>query len=269
MTDAGVAEDHVIVTRDGPVTIVRLNRPDRLNALTPEMHHLLQRAIDDFADNHTQRIGIIIGTGRAFCAGSDLRAMSERRKHGGKAVALPRCGYAGIVERFDLDKPLIAAVNGSAIGGGFEIALACDIIVAAESAKFGLPEPAAGFVAVGGGPHRLVREIGSKRAMDILLTGRLVDAAEACGLGFVNEVVPDGGITAALARWTDAMLRGAPMALQATKAVAQASLDAPSLAVAIADQNCLPAMMRWRSSNETLEGPLAFAEKRDAAWMQP
>ncbi|QTH21190.1 enoyl-CoA hydratase/isomerase family protein [Rhizorhabdus wittichii] len=259
----------IIVTRDGPVTTFLLNRPERLNALTFEMHHALQEALDAFAADDGQRIGVIAGAGDAFCSGSDLKAIAERRARGEGKIDLPRCGYAGLVQRFDLDKPLIAAVNGVAAGGGFEIALACDLIVASETARFGLPEPRAGFVAVGGGPHRLVREIGLKRTMDLVLTGRLIDAAEARSLGFVNEVVPVASLPDAVARWADAMLKGGPMALRASKALVHRSIDAPSLAAAIGDQDAIPAMRRWRASGETSEGPRAFAAKRPAAWMRP
>jgi len=231
------------------------------------MHDALQVAIDVFAADDAQRIGVITGAGRAFSAGSDLKAIAERRARGEGPIALPRCGYAGLVQRFDLDKPLIAAVNGVAAGGGFEIALACDLILASETARFGLPEPHAGLVAIGGGPHRLVREIGLKRTMDLVLSGRLVDATEALALGFVNEMVPAERLGEAVARWIAAILKGGPAALRATKSLVHRSLDAPSLAAAIGDQDALPAMARWRESGETVEGPRAFSEKRPAAWM--
>lgn len=267
MDGSVTANSDILVTRDGPVTTFLLNRPERLNALTPEMHHGLQAALDAFAVDDDQRIGVITGAGDAFCSGSDLKAIAERRARGEGKIELPRCGYAGLIQRFDLDKPLIAAVNGVAAGGGFEIALACDLIVASDGARFGLPEPHAGFVAVGGGPHRLVREIGLKRTMDLVLTGRLVDAAEALSLGFVNEVVAADGLAEAVARWTRAILKGGPATVRATKALVHRSLDAPNLAAAIGDQDGLPAMRRWRESGEMTEGPRAFAEKRPASWM--
>ena len=258
----------LIVTQAGPVTTFRLNRPGRLNALTPELHHMLQDAIDVFAGDEAQQIGVITGTGRAFCAGSDLKAMAGRGKAGGGAVRLPRCGYAGLVQRFDLDKPMIAAVNGTAMGGGFEIALCCDLIIAADTARFGLPEPQAGFVAVGGGPHRLVRDIGMKRAMEIVLTGRHVPAEEGKALGFVNEVVPGDMLDAVVHRWTETLLRGGPLAVRASKAILCASLGASSLPAAIGDQNGLAAMRRWRASDEPVEGPRAFAERRAPQWVR-
>jgi crotonobetainyl-CoA hydratase len=256
----------LIVTRDGPVTTFLLNRPERLNALTPDMHHSLQAAFDGFAADDTQRVGIVKGAGRGFCSGSDLKAIAERRAAGEATLDMPRSGYAGLIQRFDLDKPLIAAVNGVAAGGGFEIALACDLIVASEQACFGLPEPLSGLIAIGGGPHRLARQIGLKHAMGLALTGRFVDAAEGHALGFVNEVVPAEDLDAAVSRWTQAILRCGPHAVRATKQLVARGLDAPTLAAAIGDQNGLPAMQRWRATDERIEGPRAFTEKRSPAW---
>ena len=266
MDRAVTAGRDISVTRDGPITTILLNRPERLNAITPEMHHALQAALDDFAADDGQRIGVITGAGSAFCSGSDLKIVAERRARSEARIELPRCGYAGLIQRFDLDKPLIAAVNGVAAGGGFEIALACDLIVASDSARFGLPEPRAGVIAIGGGPHRLAREIGLKRTMDLVLTGRLVGAEEALSLGFVNEVVPAHALSDAVARWVQALMKSGPMALRASKAMVHHGLDCPSLAVAIGDQDALPAMKRWRESGEAAEGPRAFAEKRPPEW---
>lgn len=256
----------LIVSRSGPVTTFRLNRPERLNAITPDMHHLLQDAFDAFAADDEQRIGVVTGTGRAFCAGSDVKAMSDRGRRGGGSVDLPSGGYGGLAQRFDLDKPLIAAVNGLAIGGGFEIALCCDLIVAASSARFALPEPHVGYVAIGGGPHRLVAEIGPKRSMDVVLTGRQIAADEALAMGFVNEVVPDDALGGAVSRWCTAILRGGPLAIRASKALVRASANAPDLPLAMLGQNALPSLQRWRDSDETVEGPRAFAEKRLPRW---
>ena len=152
----------------------------------------MQDALDAFAADAEQRVCVLTGAGeRAFCAGSDLKyaAGSDAGLSAGKR-AYPRSGYGGIAERFDLTKPVIAAVNGVALGGGFEIVLACDLVIAAETALFGLPEPLVGAIALGGGLHRLPRQIGLKPALGIILTGRKVGAAEGKTLGFVNEVVP-------------------------------------------------------------------------------
>jgi crotonobetainyl-CoA hydratase len=263
MSDSGGL--HVMV--DGPVTTIRLDRPDQLNALTPQMHDLMQTALDRFAADDSQRIAILTGTGSAFCAGSDLKALAGRRAAGLGPLILPRCGYGGIVERRDLDKPLIAVVNGVAAGGGFEIALACDLIVAADTARFGLPETRYGQVAIGGGPHRLARQIPLKQAMAIALSGEFIDAAQALAMGLVNEVVPTDHLAEATRRWVDRILRCAPLAVQATKQLMLHGLTASSLTDAISSQASLPAMTRWRNSGEGTEGASAFAAHRTPAWV--
>ena len=141
------------VTTSDRITHLTLNRPDALNAITPAMHEELQAAFDVFAAASDQYLCVIRGAGdRAFCAGSDLKSIAF---DGGRRY--PKDGYAGLIERFDLAKPIIAAVDGFALGGGFEIALACDLIIATDRSSFGLPEPLVGAVALGGGVHRLAR----------------------------------------------------------------------------------------------------------------
>src|SRR5690348_174043 len=175
------------VEREGRLLIVTLNRPEVMNALHAPAHLELAKVFDNFAADPEQWVAIITGAGeRAFSAGNDLKVTAA----GGARIAMPASGFAGITSRFDLDKPVIAAVNGIAMGGGFEIALACDVIVAAATAVFALPEPRVGLAALAGGLHRLPRAIGTKRALGMILTGRRVSAAEGKELGFVNDVVP-------------------------------------------------------------------------------
>lgn len=255
--------DFITVAKANHVTKVTLNRPEVMNAINGGMHHELQAAFDDFTGDDDQFICVVTGAGqRAFCAGSDLKAVAVRGEH----PAYPSNGYAGLIERFDCTKPIIAAVNGLALGGGFEVALACDIIIAVETASFGLPEPLVGAIAFGGGLHRLAREIGPKRAMGMILTARRVSAAEGFRLGFVNEVVGPGELDTAVARWCAEMLRAAPPALRASKEVVYRGLDEPSLSTALANQSRYPAYVAWRESDDAREGPLAFAEKRSPNW---
>ena len=175
--------------RDGNVFIVTINRPERMNALHPPGNAELSDVFDEFQNDPDLWVAIITGAGdRAFCAGNDLRYQAE----GGDRSAMPTSGFGGITSRWDLDKPVIAAVNGVAMGGGFEIALACDIIIASENARLALPEPKVGLAALAAGVHRLPRQIGLKQAMGMMLTGRHVPAAEGKQLGFVTEVVPEG-----------------------------------------------------------------------------
>ena len=253
--------ENIRIDKAGGVTTVTLARPASLNAITPDMHDELEDAFNAFAADPAQEICVITGDGRGFCAGSDLKAVAA-----GGHRSYPAHGYAGLIERFDCPKPFIAAVNGVAMGGGFEVVLACDLVIAAESASFALPEPLVGAVALGGGLHRLARQIGTKPAMGMILTGKRVAAAEGLRLGFVNEVVPDADLMDTVRRWCAEILRCSPMSVRASKEAVLRGLDEPSLPAALAGQNDYPAFAAWRSSEDAREGPRAFAEKRLPHW---
>ena len=257
--------EFISVTTIGKVTRITLDRPEVMNAINKPMHAEMQSALDVFAADPDQYICVITGRGdRAFCAGSDLKAIAE--SDGLKRHVYPKNGYAGLIERYDLDKPVIAAVNGVALGGGFEIALACDIIIATENARFGLPEPLVGAVAIGGGMHRLARQIGLKQAMGLILSAESVDAVKGEYLGFVNEVVTTEGLEDAIERWCKSILRSAPLAIRASKETVMRGLDEISLETAMVGQASYPAFSTWRNAEDTLEGPKAFAEKRKPDW---
>lgn len=252
-----------VESRDHIYTIT-LDRPAVLNALHKPMHAELQRAFDAFAADPESRVCVVTGAGeRAFCAGSDLKAAAQSQDLLG---GYPKNGYAGLIERFDLDKPLVAAVNGVALGGGFELALACDLIIASDNARFGLPEPLVGAVALGGGLHRLARQIGLKQAMGMILTAQAVSAQEGLRLGFVNEVVPQAELGLATRRWCEQILKCAPLAIAASKQTVMRGLDEPSLAAGLRHQESYPAYAAWRVAEDTREGPRAFAEKRPPRW---
>ena len=203
---------HLRVRRDGAVVTVTINRPQRRNALHPAAHAELAAAFDAYAADEQARVLVLTGAGeRAFCVGSDLK---QRARSG--VDEMPATGFGGLTERFDLDKPVIAAVNGDAIGGGLELVLACDLAIAVRHARFGLPEPRVGLAAHGG-LHRLARQIPLKQAMEIALTGRLLSAKEALAYGLLNAVVDAAELAAEVARWTGALLAAAPLALRATK----------------------------------------------------
>lgn len=251
--------ENITVASDGPVTTITLNRPAVLNAITMAMHHELEAAFDAFAADASQFICVVTGAGeKAFCAGSDLKAPLDR--------GYPAHGYAGLIERFDLWKPVIAAVNGLALGGGFEVALACDIIIASETASFGLPEPRVGAIALGGGVHRLVRQIGLKRAMGYMLTTRRISAQDGLALGLVNEVAPPGDLGAVVRRWCEEILASSPVSIRATKETAMRGLDEASLADAMRRQKDYPGFVAWMGADDTREGRQAFAEKRAPRW---
>ena len=248
------------VEKEGRLTIVTIERPDVMNALHPPGNFELAEAFDDFATDPEQWVAIITGAGdRAFSAGNDLKYQASGGKMGG-----PKSGFAGLTARFDNSKPVIAAVNGLAMGGGFEIALACDLIIASENAIFALPEPRVGLAALAGGIHRLPREIGMKQAMGMLLTGRRVPAAEGQQLGFVNEVVPQEQALTAAKQWAAQILECAPISVRASKEAAMQGMAAESLEAAIKGRYDQIAALY--ASEDFIEGPRAFSEKRAPNW---
>jgi enoyl-CoA hydratase/carnithine racemase len=256
--------DHVIYERRGHVAYVTLNRPERMNALDAHSHAELIEIFDDFERDPDAWLAIITGAGdRAFCAGNDLKATAQASANGERRVG-PDARFAAITRGYNCPKPLIAAVNGVAAGGGFEIALACDVVIAADSARFGLPEPRVGLIAGAGGIHRLTRQIPLKQAMGMLMTGRLIDGEEGRRLGFVNEVVPAAQLMEAAERWASEMLECSPLLLQITKESAQAGFGLTvDEAIALDWEERIPRML---ASQDYVEGPKAFAEKRTPVW---
>jgi len=243
------------------ILTITLNRPEVMNALHPPANAELAGVFDDFAADNGLWVAIVTGAGdRAFSAGNDLKYQAS----GGDMRGQPDSGFAGLTARYDLLKPVIAAVNGVSMGGGFEIALACDVIIAAHSAVFALPEPRVGLAALAGGLHRLPRAIGVKRAMGMILTGRRVPASEGQELGFVNEVVPDGELMAAADRWARMMLECSPMSIRASKQAVYEGLELAG--VRAASEAKYPAVREMAQSEDYVEGPKAFAEKRSPQW---
>jgi crotonobetainyl-CoA hydratase len=256
------ARQFCTVQDEGRLRIVTLNRPEVLNALHADANDELSAVWDEFAARDDLWVGIVTGAGgRAFSAGNDLKvqAAGKRRPNGPN-------GFAGITHRFGLDKPLIAAVNGVAMGGGFEIALACDLIIASDKAVFALPEPKVGLAALAGGVHRLPRTIGLKRAMGMILTARRVSAAEGYELGFVNEVAPHAELMAAANRWAGLICECGPMSIRASKQAVLMGLDEPTLADTQKHQSRYPAVAELFKSEDFVEGPLAFSQKRAPQW---
>jgi crotonobetainyl-CoA hydratase len=249
------------VTRNGPITIVTLARPEVYNALHIDAHFELNKVFDDFCADPEQWVAIVTGAGdKAFCAGNDLKWQAAGGKRG-----WDKGGFAGLTTRFDCDKPIIAAVNGVAMGGGFEVALACDLIIASENATFALPEPRVGLAALAGGLQRLPRQIGLKRAMGMILTARHVSAKEGLELGFVNEVVPLNQLMETAMRWAETISKNSPMSIRASKQAIQKGLEV-SLEQAMAEQRNYPAVKAMVASQDYIEGPKAFSEKRPPKW---
>ncbi len=247
------------VAKDNHIMTVTIARPERLNALHPPGNVELGEVFDNFAADPDMWVAIITGSGRGFCAGNDLRYQAE----GGDRVPMPR-GFGGLTSRFDLTKPIIAAVNGVAMGGGFEIALACDLIIASDKAKFALPEPKVGLAALAGGLNRLPRQIGVKRALGMILTGRHVLAEEGKELGFVNEVVPHDELMEVARNWAETICQCAPLSIRASKDVVYQSLDCSSLEESMKTR--YDSVVAMRNSEDFIEGPKAFSEKRPPNW---
>jgi enoyl-CoA hydratase/carnithine racemase len=254
---------YVIYEKKGHLAYVTINRPEVMNALHYDANVELREIFTDFKQDDEVWVAILTGAGtRAFSAGNDLKATAAATARGEKFQdkSVP---FGGITSGFECSKPIIAAVNGVAVGGGFEIALACDIIVAAEHARFGLPEPRVGLVAGAGGMHRLPQQIPLKQAMGMLLTGKQITAQEAYRLGLVNEVVPGTELIATAERWASEILECSPLSVRLTK---EATLSGLVYSVEEAMQRDRPLLQRLLASQDFVEGPKAFAEKRKPQW---
>lgn len=244
------------------VATVTLARPEALNAVDLETESELQRVWNELEHNRDLRVVVLTGEGdRAFCVGADLKNPSMS---GLEYWAAPRPGgFGGIALRETLNVPVIARVNGYALGGGFEMVLGCDLVVACEEASFGLPEALVGRMPLDGGMTLLQRQIPYRQAMAMLLTGRRVSAREALDMGLVNEVVPRVELDAAVERWVEALLACAPLSLQAIKQVVRRT---STLSAAEAQALRLPALVSALQSEDAHEGVRAFQEKRKPRW---
>ena len=253
--------DFILYEKKERIAYVTINRPERLNALHPPANAEMLEAFSTFRDDPEVWVAILTGSGdRAFSAGNDLKYTAE---HGRRDFSAGRINFGGITANFTCWKPIIAAVNGYALGGGFELALACDIVVAAENAQMGLPEVTVGLVAGSGGTHRLPRQIPLKTAMGMLLTGKRITVQEGYRLGLVNEVVPFDRLMATAERWANEILQVAPLSARASKQMALSGLDWP---LEIAQNRVYSEYQNAIASDDFVEGPKAFAEKRKPRW---
>jgi enoyl-CoA hydratase/carnithine racemase len=256
-----MAYEYVKYEKKGRIAYVTMNRPEVMNSVHPLATAELSQVWDDFIGDEEVWIAILTGAGdKAFSAGNDLKYTAQK---GFPSGPRPKGGFGGLTDRTDIWKPLIAAVNGYALGGGFEMALACDIIIAAEHARFGLPEPRVGLMAGAGGVHRLPRQIPLKTAMGFILTGKHMTAQEAHRLGIVNEVVPLKDLMPTVEKWAGGILECAPLSVRASKQAAMMGLDLP-LETALARSYSIT--QRMFHSEDVVEGPRAFAEKRKPQW---
>ena len=250
----------------GPLATVTINRLQVLNAIDGATEAALQAVWTALEGNAAVRVIVLTGAGdRAFCAGADMKTPSQAKPLTGLEYwAAPRPGgFGGIALRETLNIPVIARVNGFALGGGFEMVLGCDIVVACDEASFGLPEPLVGRLPLDGGMTLLQRQIPFRKAMGMMLTGKRIKAQEAFELGLVNEVVPRAQLDEAVARWVNDILACAPLSVQAIKQVVR---QTGHLSPAHAQATRLPALAKALSSEDSQEGVRAFQEKRKPVW---
>lgn len=255
---------------DGRVMTVTIDRAEMRNALHGEANFELDEVFARYEADPSLWVAILTGAGdKAFSAGADLRTPFDKADpRAFKGMPIPATGFAGLVWRFDRRKPVIAAVNGLALGGGFEAALACDVIVASEGATFGLTEPRVGLAALGGGIQRIVQELGPKRAHAMLLTARRITAAQAHEWGIVAEVVPHADLMACARRWADEMVACSPSSIIATKAVMQSCYDL-GLEASNREMFDLPEVRAMLAGPDVREGGMSLFEKRPPVWSDP
>ncbi|MFG3168579.1 crotonase/enoyl-CoA hydratase family protein [Streptomyces sp. NPDC048200] len=249
--------DLVLTSFDDGIAVITINRPEVRNAVNRAVAEAVAAAVDDLDARDDLAVGIISGAGGTFCAGADLKALAAGERSG-----IPGRGFCGITETPPA-KPLIAAVEGYALGGGTELALACDLIVAADNARFGLPETKRGLIAAGGGLVRMPRKIPATIAMQYALTGDFLGAGRAYDLGMVNELTAAGAALDAALALARRIVANGPLAVRATKQIVTESVGWP------ADETwarntaaCAPVF----ASADAKEGARAFAEKRPPRW---
>lgn len=261
MTEAG--DSPVLVVRDEHVLLVTLNRPRARNAVDGPLTLALGTALEEADRDPEVRAVVLTGAGEVFCAGADLKAITR-----GESLNPPGTeawGFAGVVNH-PISKPVVAAVNGTAFGGGTELVLACDLAVAADTATFGLPEVRRGLIAAAGGLVRLPEQLPRKVAMRMVLTGQPIDAATALRWGLVNDVVPVDRVLETALALAHQIAANAPLAVQASKRVAGGIHDGTIPTEAAAWEANDREMIALMGTEDAIEGPTAFAEKREPRW---
>lgn len=256
--------DEVHYEVDKHVARITLDRPAVLNAVAPETQQRLCEMWDAIEADPDIHVVVLTGAGdKAFCVGADMSATAIEKTGLRFWADEPETGFGGLCLRTTLDVPVIARVNGYALGGGMEMLLGCDMVIASEDAQFGLTEPRVGRLPLGGGVAQLVRRLPHTQAMSLLLTGRRADAEEMQRMGLVNDVVPAAELDAAVDRWVGEVLACAPTSLRAIKQIVQRT---GQLTAQQAWEARLPALMAALDSEDSAEGIRAFQEKRPPVW---
>ena len=252
--------DEVLRERRGHVEILTINRPEARNAINGAVTVGLSTALDDLGEDADCSVVVITGSGdKAFSAGMDLKAFSSGE---GAAIMGGKGGFGGITQR-DFSKPIIAAVNGSALAGGLEIMLSCDLAVAADHSMFGIPEAKRGLIAGAGGLIRLPKRLPRAIALELALTGDPIDAARAAALGLVNKVVPGDQVVAEAVALGDRIAANAPLAVRYSKGVMRQAAEVSEQEAWKINNHAVGVVF---SSADAMEGPVAFAEKRAPNW---
>lgn len=262
--DTQVDTSKVLIERRDHILVLTINRPKARNAVDGDVWFLIGDALEQAKDDPAVRCIVITGSGdAAFSAGLDLKALAMGTLNIPPRMA--KYSFAGFVRHFT-SKPVIAAVNGKALGGGSELALACDLIVATESASFGLPEVKRGLIAGGGGVFRITEAVPQKIALELLMTGEPISSTEAARWGLVNRVVPDGTALDAALELAAQIAKNAPLAVQASKRLAYRIVDGePEGEPRMWAENDKEIGVLFKSA-DAQEGPRAFAEKREPQW---
>ena len=250
-------EQAVLSERRGRILLITINRPEQRNAVNAAVARGIAGALDELDGDQSLSVGVLTGAGKGFCAGMDLKAfVAGERPH------VEGRGFAGIVER-PAEKPLIAAVEGFAVAGGLEVALACDLIVAARGARLGIPEVKRSLVAAGGALLRLPRALPRNVAMELALTGDPIEAERAHELGLVNRLADAGEALASALQLAETIASNGPLALAATKRVLLESADWPDGEFFARQSEITTPVF---ASEDAREGATAFAEKREPVW---
>lgn len=244
---------------EGGIALLRLNRPEAMNAIDPEMRAAIRAAWREVAANDAVRVAVLTGAGeRAFCVGSDLKKTMPPKESFAE-LTFGRAESDHLLTGMEMDKPIIAAINGIAVGGGLELALACDIRLASQSAQFGLPEVRVGSMPGAGGTQRLPRTVGSSAAMTLLLTGDRIDAAEAYRIGLVSGLYDSAELLPAAMALAERIAGNAPLAVRAVKQMVRIGADLPLNAGVTLERLAFGTL---RDTEDRIEGRKAFQEKR-------